>query len=158
MYKVGKCKDCSYQGKLIAGRCQGCYWKYRASLKNKSKEAIEKKETKKNLNFFFGSQILQIPDFCEECNGSLKYWKSKNPRMLVAHILPKRPVGGFPSVSTHPLNRLFLCPDCHSDMDNKGQDHVKSMKTYKLMIQRLKQFSHLITEKKELPNGFSNFV
>jgi hypothetical protein len=33
--KIGKCLDCSKEGGLIAKRCEVCYWRHRASLKEK---------------------------------------------------------------------------------------------------------------------------
>lgn len=159
--KKGKCIDCpsdAPQQYLTAKRCQKHYWLHRQKVNQNKKHNVERKQVKAGLNVFFASQVPQIPATCEECTGDIRYWREKNPRMLVAHILPKRKTGGFPSVSMHPQNRVFLCPDCHTQMDNKGEDFVKKMKIYPIMIERLKKFAHCITEKTELPNGFANFV
>ena len=76
----------------------------------------------------------------------MTYWiKSKFWRAIIAHILPKREVGGFPSVATHPRNRMFYCPDCHTDFDNKGSDHVSQMKSLPVMRQRYAEFKDCLT-------------
>ena len=159
--KIGKCIDCAPDAPakpLIAKRCEFHYKTHRNKVNAGKKHNVEKKAFKKDLNVYFASQILQIPATCENCGCDIRWQREKHPRMLVAHILPKRKSGGFPSVATHPLNRVFLCPDCHTQMDNKGEDFVKKMKIYPIMIERLKKFAHCITEKTELPNGFANFV
>lgn len=53
------------------------------------------------------------------CKGDPLYFKHSQ-----AHILPKRL---FPSVSTHPLNRIELCfwnNNCHGNMDNGTLDMI----------------------------------
>ena len=159
--KKGKCVDCpsgTPEKYLIAKRCEFHYKLHRNKVNAGKKHNVEKREYKKELNVFFASQILQIPPCCEECGDDIRYWREKNPRMLVAHILPKRPNGGFPSVATHPLNRVFLCPDCHTNMDLKGKDFVKKMKTYPLMVERLKTFYPSIKEKHLISKFFDIFV
>lgn len=46
--KSGQCADCKKDRPLTAGRCQNCYWKYRAEVKKAEKEAkgIEAKKVK----------------------------------------------------------------------------------------------------------------
>jgi len=142
--------------------CQSCYWKDNEKKNTEKKKnngkAKEKSKTIKDLNVFFASQIPEIPNDCENCGGSLKWQKQNNFKSIIAHILPKRPVGGFPSVATHPKNRMFLCLECHGNMDNKGKEWVQKMNCFDLMIERLKEFVHLIKEKRELPNDFNKFV
>ena len=131
--KKGFCIDCK-DGKekpLTAKRCQTHYWKHREKVnkeKNKDKKAW-KAEKRKELNVFFANQILALPNNCEECNASLKYWKtSKLIKATIAHILPKRE-NGFPSVATHPMNRMFFCPDCHTNFDNGDSKDAEKMKS-----------------------------
>ena len=160
-YKVGKCIDCAPDAPakpLIAKRCEFHYKMHRNKVNAGKKHNVEKKAFKKDLNVYFASQILQIPPCCEECGDDIRYWRDKNPRMLVAHILPKRKSGGFPSVATHPLNRVFLCPNCHTNMDNKGKEFVEKMKVYPIMIERLQSFYDAVKEKHLISKFFNNFV
>ena len=161
--KEGVC-GCCKRKRLIYSRkmCQSCYWsdnkkKNDEKKKNNGKKA-EKLKTAKEMNIFFASQLLEVPDFCENCGGSLRWQKMNNFKSIIAHILPKRKVGGFPSVATHPKNRMFLCSDCHANMDNKGSDFVKNMKCFDLICERFFEFEHLLSEadKQRLPLHFQN--
>lgn len=138
MYKIGKCKDCSYQGKLIAGRCQNCYWRYRSSLKKKSKDRItdDSKLEAGSLKSWFDNQIKQAPRYCEECGAPLAASIRFIPTAIVAHIFPKRKEYGYPGVATHPLNRMFFCIDCHTNFDNLGESHVSKMQSFSLIKTR----------------------
>ena len=144
------------------GLCQNHYWsenaKKNAEKKKKNGTAKAKAKTAKDLNVFFASQLPEIPEKCEECSSSLKWQKMNNFKSIIAHILPKRKVGGFPSVATHPKNRMFLCLDCHANMDNKGSDFVKNMKCFDLICERFFEFEHLLSEadKQRLPLHFKN--
>ena len=155
---VCNCKRLIYSKKM----CQSCYWKDNEKKNTEKKKnngkAKEKSKTIKDLNVFFASQIPEIPNDCENCEGSLKWQKQNRFKSIIAHILPKRKDGGFPSVATHPKNRMFLCSDCHANMDNKGKEWVQQMNCFPLMIERLREFVHLVKEKRELPNDFDKFV
>lgn len=162
--KEGNCieEGCSYFGKLIAKRCQNHYWAHRSSIKKSSPTGAAKiakeGERKKSLNVFFASQILQIPTYCEECETNLSGWKHVRPRAIIAHILPKRKVFGFPSVATHPQNRMFFCPDCHTDFDQKGTDHALKMKSLPEMKRRFQEFKDELTpeERNRVPIYLTN--
>lgn len=155
--KTGNCKkdNCSYSGYLIGGFCQYHYKKHRAIVNATKRVNIAKKEVKKELSVFFANQLLKHPSNCENCGVNLRESKIINPRTIVAHILPKNEKG-FPSVRSHPQNRLFLCKDCHSDYDNKGWEHVAQMKVFSLAKERLSLFYNELTEyeKSKLPEIF----
>lgn len=149
--KVGICKDCpkgSQPVPLIAGRCNSHYWKFRASLSANKKSNIAKKQVKADANIFFASQILQAPSKCEcGCGANIKFSLAWMQRATIAHILPKRKKGGCPSVATHPQNRCFLHPDCHTNADNLGYGWiVKRPQLLKLMRDRVKIFYNDIVE------------
>lgn len=167
--KIGRCIDCDPDApeKPIYSkkRCKFHYWK------NNEKENAEKKkakgqtakanETKKNLNIFFASQLLQTPDNCENCGASLQYLKnSKLRKSIIAHILPKREKYGFPEVATHPQNRVFLCSICHGDFDNKGEDFAPTMNCFNLICERFLLFSDQLNEssKQRLPFYFKDLL
>lgn len=128
MYKVGKCKDCDYNGKLIAGRCQKHYWEYRSTQSKKKPQQIAKRDKKASLTTYFATQVLTAPDNCEECGNSIAYYKQQKSRIIVAHILAKRDTK-YPTAATHPQNKMFYCPTCHTDFDNKGHDHIRQMRS-----------------------------
>lgn len=147
--KIGKCIDCpddAPEKPLIADRCGFHYWKHRSEINSKKSKAREKKEIRIERDIFFANQILQIPKCCEECECDLSYWKRAMPKAIIAHILPKRERGGFPSVATHPQNRMFYCPDCHTDFDNKGESHAQQMKSLLIMRERFNEFKNCLTE------------
>lgn len=148
--KRGHCIDCPPDAPekfLTAGRCEFHYRAHRNRVNAGKKHNVAKREKKQELNVFFASQILEIPPCCEECTRDIRFYRaSKNfARSLVAHILPKREKGGFPLVATHPLNRMFYCPDCHTDFDNKGIEHAMKLKSLPLMISRFNQFKDVLS-------------
>lgn len=145
----GQCIDCppgSPEKSLTNKRC-GFHYKIYLSTKNKNKPSnLAKVEDKKKLSIFFASQVVEAPDHCEnECGTSIVYFRNIRSRVIVAHILPKRKNGGFPSVADHPKNRVFLCPDCHTDFDNKGESHARNMPALKIMRERFAEFGQLLT-------------
>lgn len=148
--KKGKCVDCPPDASLkylTAKRCGFHYPLHRKKVNAGKAHNVEKEQTKKDLNVYFASQILQITDCCENCGTDIRWMRqNKNfARSLVAHILPKRKMGGFPTVATHPKNRFFACPDCHGGYDNQGSDFAKKMPALPLLIERFNEFKHLLT-------------
>ena len=149
--KKGKCVDCpsgTPEKYLIAKRCEFHYKLHRNKVNAGKKHNVEKREYKKELNVFFASQILQIPATCENCKTDIRFWRNDKrfSRSLVAHILPKRKIGGFPSVGTHPKNRVFLCPTCHTDFDNKGAEYAEKMPALSIMRERFNEFKDVLTK------------
>lgn len=157
--KIGECKDCpagSAHKPLTAGRCQNHYWEYRRSVNSKKPKAVAKKLHKEGLNVFFASQILTMPSTCEESGKPLPKSPLWMRRACVAHILPKRPDYGFPSVAMHPMNKIFLHPDIHQDMDNFGESYVLKMRSLPIMRERVKQLIPFLSpgELNRLPQYF----
>lgn len=157
--KTGSCsiENCSYKGALITDKCPDHYWAHRRSLKNnnsserlktrqnKPDKKEQQKESSKELELWFVRQIAQCPRNCEECGTPLRPWLSWMPKAVIAHILPKRK-NMFPTVATHPANRMFYCGDCHTDFDQKGSDHAKLMKSIGLMRERYREIEPHLTE------------
>lgn len=146
-------------------KCQFHYWqqnaKDNAEKKKNNGKAAAKQKTAKDLNLFFASQLLEVPDNCENCGDSLDYLKrSRMRKSIIAHILPKRPVGGFSKVATHPKNKLFLCLDCHTDFDNKGAEFATTMNCFELMCERFLEFENELSEsdKQRLPFYFKDLL
>ena len=164
--KQGVCDVENCSGQIYSKKkCQFHYWqqnaKDNAEKKKTNGKAAAKQKNLKDLNVFFASQLLEVPEGCENCGDSLEYLKnSKMRKAIIAHILPKRPVGGFPNVSTHPKNKLFLCLDCHTDFDNKGADFATKMNCFDLMCERFMEFENLLSEsdKQRLPFYFKDLL
>lgn len=147
--KKGKCVDCDPSAPerfLTGGRCAFHYRIYLSTKNRDKKSNVEKRETAKKLTVFFASQILEAPDYCEnDCGTSIRYFKNIRSRVIVAHILPKRKTGGFPTVADNPNNVVFLCPDCHTNYDNGGSDFASKMPALEIMRERFKKFQNLLT-------------
>lgn len=146
--KQAVCKDCppgTLPGPVTAGRCNTHYWAYRNKVNAEKRANKDKKAVKGIVGAYMASQTIKRPDFCEESGQPLP--KSGFMRKAcVAHILPKRPDHGFPSVAIHPMNKIFLHPDIHANMDNLGKEYILKMKSLPLMRQRVKALLPFLTE------------
>jgi hypothetical protein len=144
--KTGKCLDCApnaNEGYIMAGRCVvGPHFHYQ---KHKQKTYNERKTTKGKaktlrttkdgvtLGKWFNIQISMMPSECENCNTFLNPYAPWSARAYIAHIVPKR---FFESVMVHPLNRLFLCIDCHAKFDNSLSREVMQMPCWPIAVSR----------------------
>lgn len=157
--KTGKCKDCppdAPEQPLIAGRCKPHYWKYRSEVNAEKNANKAQKVVKATLNTFFASQMLGRPSKCEcGCGQSIRFSQAWMNRATIAHIVPKREKGGCPSVSTHPQNRCFLHPDCHTNLDILGEIWLKKKPALlSIMRERYQKFAPEIAEheRKNVPD------
>ena len=116
----------------------------------------EKKKEKEQLGVFFDLMIKRDPKKCQETGKDLRGLMQINPRIIVAHILPNRATkdGGVPSMATDKRNIVFLHGDVHTDMDNKGESFVKSMKIFPLLKKRVEDMWGEIPEdeRKNVPD------
>lgn len=90
----------------------------KALVKAKPKE----KDNKQNLEQWFLDGDKQATGKCRHCGGRTCKGDPLFYKHSQAHILPKRL---FPSVATHPLNRVELCfweNNCHGNFDNGTLD------------------------------------
>lgn len=154
--KTGNCIDCGNSSPLIAKRCQNCYWRHRSSINASKPKNKAKKAQKQVLGTYFASQILAMPEKCEESGVLLPKSPDWMRKACIAHILKKRADFGFPSVAIHPLNRIFLHPDIHTNMDNLGKDYIMKMKSLPIMKERVAQLLPLLTpeELRRVPDYF----
>jgi hypothetical protein len=110
---------------------------------------IDEKKRKADLNVFFASQTLVMPFLCDNCRQPLYAFSSLEKRAVIAHILPKsnKQSVGFPTVATHPQNKMFLCAKggCHHRWDNKWAEDRQNMACYALALERFEQFKNLLT-------------
>jgi hypothetical protein len=139
--KKGKCVDCPSdraQQYLTAGRCRNHYWSYRTQQNAEKRKAkavtVNVNQDRKDLDAWFHLQISQMPSKCENCGDPLIKFAPWAAKAYVAHILPKR---HFKSVRLHPMNRIFLCLQCHGDYDNRGWIKAISMPVWPLAFKRL---------------------
>lgn len=86
---------------------------------------------------WFRRMIMKAPRLCTNCNKPLLGTLVINGAAVVAHILPKRENGGCPSVAQDEDNIVYLCGDCHTNMDNLGEEWIKKMKIFPLLKQRV---------------------
>jgi hypothetical protein len=146
--KIAKCKDCPPEaepGPVTAGRCRTHYWKHRQKVNTSKPRNVDKRQRQDELKTYFANQTIMMPELCEESGQPLPRSPAWLKKACIAHILPKRPDVGFPSVATHPQNRVFLDPDIHTDMDNFGESYVMKMKCLPLMRDRVKVLLPLLT-------------
>lgn len=124
-------------------------------LNGKKPEQVKRLEKLEKAKFFQDS-IKQAPRKCQECGNSLAATIAINAAAIVAHILPKRKNGGCPSVANHPLNKVYLCGDCHTNMDNKGARFVTKMKLFAFMKDCVAKMWAVIApeEQKNVPEYF----
>jgi hypothetical protein len=108
----------------------------------------EKKVDIREKNVFFASQMLTMPNNCENCNKTLNAKSNFAKRCVTAHILPK---STFKSVATNPKNIMFLgvgilgiC-QCHDTWDMLDAETRLKMKCYDIAIKRFEEFKHLLT-------------
>lgn len=157
--KIGACVDCpkgAAHAPLIAGRCQNHYWQHRSKVNSKKAGNVAKKAKKEVLGTYFANQALLMPNCCEECGAVLPKSPEWMRRACIAHILKKRADFGFPSVAIHPQNKMFFCPDCHTNMDNLGDIFILKMKSLPVMRERVAILLPLLTpaELRRLPDYF----
>lgn len=146
--KVGKCIECpagTADAPLIAKRCQSHYWRHRSKVSAEKPRNQAKNEENKVLGTYFANEVLQMPRCCEECDAVLPTSVAWMRRATVAHILKKRSDYGFPSVAIHPLNKMFLCIDCHTNFDNLGDVFILKMKMLPEIKSRVAQLLPLLT-------------
>jgi len=155
--KEGKCIDClpdAGNKLLMAKRCfvgpsfhyqKHQQAKYALNQSNRNKKKAQTLRTANNgqtLGGWFNEQINQMPRRCENCDEFLNPNAPWSARAYIAHIVPKR---NFISVMVHPLNRLFLCIDCHTKFDNSLSREIVQMKCWPLVVQRFNCFKSEIS-------------
>lgn len=152
--KCSKCPSSARSGLLIGGYCHHHYANSDDVVERSEAPKIEKAKIAaaklKTLDAWFKEQIAKCPSNCENCGKSIIIPADMTKKAAIAHILPKKL---FASVKTNDNNRLFLCLICHTNFDNRGNDHAASMPVAKLARERFALFKDSIAEneKKNIP-------
>ena len=184
MYRYPQKKPCKFEGcsNMPALGCGGYCFKHRESdpaFDRKQNKKAADKDAKKlrmlsNSNFTpntaaatfvtqenwytIAMRELAVTKKCQECGGFIP---SGFYRHAIAHILQKRKEYGFPSVATHPSNRLFLCAGngCHQIYDSSWEAASK-MKVWPLAVIAFVEMYPFIdpSEHKNIPDILRQYI
>lgn len=106
----------------------------------KKKEMAEERQARggedTQLQKWFKDKIRMSSGVCSECGCRVETHVFKYAAMTVAHLLPKRD-NMCPSVKTHPLNFIILCPDHHHQFDNCNWEEKEKMSCWPIVRDRL---------------------
>ena len=111
----------------------------KVSDKKKAELEAEKKERggeETELTKWFRHKVKISSGVCAECGCKVETNVFKYAVMTVAHLLPKRD-NMCPSVKTHPLNYIILCPDHHHQYDNSTWEEKEKMGCWPVIQERL---------------------
>lgn len=112
---------------------------------------------KKLMELWFAKIAVEIRQhpYCWECNAWIapEFYRSAS-----AHIFPKTPNGGFPSVAVHPMNYLILGASCGCHYKTHRLDTFCQMAIWKEAVDRFKEFESLITESHKYLDEFKRLV
>lgn len=151
---------------VIAGRCASHYRIFRhLECQNRKKERDKVKkainpdqEDNQRLHYWYSDRMQECTGKCENCGEPI--WVSDR-HSSIAHVLPKRKNHGFPSVATHPLNKLELGPrcGCHNKYDVSWWS-AKKMKIFPKATEIALQLYPLLTreEQARFPEVFQNVL
>lgn len=161
------CVKCHNSQPKWTGQCQSCKaWncmeetaaepkKYSIPRQSqKTKDAIkancgEKTGLDKWFDFQIEYELANGKCQCENCGKPIRHQLlSKDTwvkRGSIAHIIPKRTVGGFPSVSTNINNFFLACLDCHKIYDSSW-DKAIQMPVFKIAKAKFNLFRNAIKE------------
>lgn len=85
---------------------------------------------------WYKSKVKVSSGICSECGCRVETRIFKYAAMTVAHLLPKRE-NMCPSVKSHPLNFVILCPDHHHQYDNSSWGEREKMRCWLTVKKRL---------------------
>jgi hypothetical protein len=148
MQPLKLCSICNNLRKLWKSKPATCYSCARVGFKPipVSKKAIAKSSHKKELTNFFTQMIGRMPERCENCLEAFGFIPAYQVRWHIAHILPKQPDYGFPSVATEADNVMFLCVDCHANWDRKNAAERRKMPCYPIAVERVAKVYYLLSD------------
>jgi len=105
-------------------------------LKKEAEEKQERGDDDTELVKWFKNRIKQLTGHCSECHARTETKVYQYAIYSVCHILEKR-ANKFPSVKTHPLNFIELCPDHHNIFDKATWEEREMMGCWNIVWKRL---------------------
>jgi len=132
------------------------------SQKKIAAEAAEKEARGGNdteLQKWFKSKIKASSGFCSECGCRVEKAVFQYAVMTIAHLLPKRD-NCCPSVKTHPLNFVILCPDHHDQFDRASWQEKEMMGCWNTVRDRLVMVypDLAVEERRHFPESVLKFM
>lgn len=119
----------------------------------KKKLSAEELQAEYELDMFYKSLWKGKGHFkCENCRAELYAFSNSQQRAVSAHILPKTPEGGFPSIAMNEDNIIYLgcmpkgsACNCHGQYDTNVANR-KKMNVYQLVLKRFELLKPHLTE------------
>lgn len=111
----------------------------KVSEKRKKKIEQEKQERGEgdtDLQKWYRARMKQMTGRCNETGMKTETKIYQYAIMSICHLLPKRD-NMCPSVKTHPLNWIELCPDMHTMYDNANWEEREMMGCWETIRDRL---------------------
>lgn len=172
--KLYPCKECGKKVPIRSkGLCNSCRYKqrekegtlpsYSKKIKPfKVKNRTTRKEGRKCLDIFFKhhTETLQKNPVSMESGTFISTVTTAN----LAHILPKRKTGGFPSVQCHLDNCVYLTIQEHNRFDKllDERDYSKIEQefpnTWKIVCQRLPKLLDMVTERNKMYFSLTEYL
>lgn len=166
--KLYRCKhpDCTTEQPILSkGLCN--YHRGMELMLEKEEREIRnpikrKKEKKKHLKMFFDMKLDVLKDSpYSQLSGKLIVDPSKKN---IAHVLPKRKQGGFPSIAENVINSFFLTWQEHSTydklMDERRFDDLNEFFGEKAdyFWSKIKRALSLATERNKLRTALEEYL
>lgn len=132
---------------------------YTIAKKSAKRIAQEKDATNDDQLAWFKERRKEMTGKCQHCGGKSMKDDDTKYHYSIAHILPK---AYFPSVATHPLNRLELCfygNSCHTNLDNGVLD-LMDLNCFDEVIKKFVAMYPSIAkeERRRIPQVLLNYI
>lgn len=128
--------------------------------KKSAKKILEEKESKEanEMDMFFEDARKQMTGKCFICGGKTEKDNEKNYKCSIAHLFPK---SKFPSIATHPINRIELCyygKSCHTNFDNRllTFEYIKINTDWTIIVNKFRILSPLLTNGERATKFYSH--
>lgn len=156
--KLYECKKC---GNKVIIRSKGLCT-YCRSLELSQKKRKSKQKKSKTSSSFFDNHIALLEEnpYSQESGKYIKNIDRKN----ICHILPKRDVGGFPSLREEDKNIVYLTWQEHSDFDRLLDRHdfkeleIMFPNTWNHCLQVLPELLKDCSERNKLYFSIKNYI
>jgi hypothetical protein len=132
------------------------------SEKRKKKLAAEKElrgGDDTELVKWYKGRMKVMGERCNECGHKIENRVYQFAIMSICHLLPKRK-NMCPSVSTHPLNWIALCPDHHNMYDGASWEERELMGCWETVRDRLIHVYESLdeSEKRHFPESVLKYI